>query len=142
MGVANRYLSFYEKVKTKGDWDLKNNNSYNTKSSMRTIWGIAWKYDQDNGKTTTFSCNYFSNASAADVGNFHYGYVGVLSGFSDETLFKCAGIAEVVKLGLRNDPTFREHFVELMWGKSCKYGDQTNDYLFNFLGMEHAKKNK
>ncbi|HHU47956.1 MAG TPA: hypothetical protein GXZ40_08670 [Bacteroidales bacterium] len=142
MGIVNRYMSFYEKVKTYGDWDLKNNNSNNPKSSMRTIWGIAWQYDHDNRTSTTFSCDYFSGASAADVGNFHYGYVGVLSGFSDEKLFKCAGIAEVVKLGLRKDPTFKEHFVELMWGKSCKYGDQANDFLFNILGMEHTRENK
>ena len=64
------------------------------------------------------------------------------SGFSDEILFKGAGIAEVVKLGLRHNPTFKEHFVELMWGKSCKYGDQQQDYLYNALGMEHAKRNR
>jgi len=142
MGVANRYLSFYEKVKTQGDWDLKNNNSDNHQSPMRTIWGIAWQYDHENGTNTTFSCDYFSDASAADVGNFHAGYVGILSGFSDEILFKGAGIAEVVKLGLRHNPTFKEHFVELMWGKSCKYGDQQQDYLYNTLGMEHAKRNR
>ncbi|MBR6174386.1 MAG: hypothetical protein IKQ52_02195, partial [Bacteroidales bacterium] len=142
MGIVNRYISFYEKVKTNGDWDLKNNNSNNHQSPMRTIWGIAWKYEQDNGTNTTFSCDYFSNASAADVGNFHAGYVGVISGFSDEMLFRGAGIAEVVKLGRRHDPTFKEHFVELIWGKSCKYGDQQQDYLYNALGMEYAKKNR
>ena len=131
MGMIGRYASFFKKVKTNGDWDLKNNTN--------TIWGVAWHYDKTFMTKTTFLCDYFSGVSAADVGNFHYGYVGVLSGFSDEVLYKGAGIAEVVKLGAHKDPTFKSHFVELVWGKSCKYGDQKQDYLFTTLGMWHAK---
>lgn len=139
MNIINRYSSFYKKVCTYGDWDLKNNNSNNQKSRSRTIWGSAWQYDHVHKTRTTFSCGYFSDATAADVGNFHYGYVGVLSGFSDEALYKCAGIAEVAKLGMNSSPAFKGHLVEFLWGRSCKYGDQARDYLFNTYGMWHAK---
>ena len=54
--------------------------------------------------------------------------------------FKGAGTAEVLKLGMQNKSTFQKHLVELLWGKSCKYGDQPQDYWYNILGMEHAKQ--
>ena len=140
MSIVNRYISFYEKVKTNGDWDLKNNNSDNHQSPMRTIWGIAWKYDHENGVKTTFSCDYFSGASAADVGNFHAGYTGKVAGFSNYILWKGAGAAETYKAFSNG------HIIEGLWRLNCltgvlnlKSGDRWRDFKFNTKGMWAAK---
>ena len=140
MGIVNRYISFYEKVKTNGDWDLKNNNSNNHQSPMRTIWGIAWKYDHENGASTIFSCDYFSGASAADVGNFHAGYTGKVAGFSNYILWKGAGAAETYKAFSNG------HIIEGLWRLNCltgvlnlKSGDRWRDFKFNTKGMWAAK---
>lgn len=84
-----KYSSYYDKVHTGGDWDLKN--------KKETIWGVAWEYDKTNGVQTTFSCKRFSNANAADVGNYHAGYTGVIAGIGKYILCKGAGLAETVK---------------------------------------------
>ena len=85
------------KVHTGADWDLKNNTE--------TIWGVAWNYDKANATQTTFSCNRFSNANAADVGNYHAGYTGIMAGIGKYILCKGAGLAETVK-SFRNGEIF------------------------------------
>ncbi len=131
MGIVDRYMSYFEKVKPTGDWDLKSNT--------KTIWGVAWKHDK--GKYTTFSCEYFSGATAADVGNFHAGYTGAIAGFSKYILWEGAGGAETCK-------AFKEgHIVEGLWRLNgfvsplnLKSGDRWRDFLFNTKGMNAAKR--
>ena len=131
MGIVDRYLSYFEKVKPTGDWDLKSNT--------KTIWGVAWEHDK--GKHTTFSCEYFSGATAADVGNFHAGYTGVIAGFSKYMLWKGAGGAETYK-AFDNG-----HVAEGLWRLNgfisplnIKSGDRWRDFRFNTKGMNAAKK--
>ena len=131
MGIVDRYLSYFEKVKPTGDWDLKSNT--------KTIWGVAWEHDK--GKYTTFSCEYFSGATAADVGNFHAGYTGVIAGFSKYMLWKGAGGAETYKA------FDNEHVAEGLWRLNgfisplnIKSGDRWRDFRFNTKGMNAAKK--
>jgi len=132
MGIKERYVSYYEKVKTNGDWDLKNNTN--------TIWGIVWEYDKHQGTSTTFSCDFFSNASAADVGNFHAGYTGAIAGFSKYILWKGAGAAETYKAFSRG------HIIEGIWRLNglvgifnLTSGDRWRDFTFNTRGMNAAK---
>lgn len=54
---ANMCKYFYKKVKTKGDWDLKNNKSWGLKK------GYRYKYNK----------KYFRHD---DIGNIHFGFVG------------------------------------------------------------------
>ena len=81
-------LDFYNKVKGGGDWDLKNNES--------TIYGLAYKYQKQNitGKTTFLFEE--KEMSAPDVGNYHFGVVGLANDkFSETTLLKQAGQAQI-----------------------------------------------
>ena len=139
MNMHDRYLSYFEKVHTTGDWDLKNNNASNSNSNARTIWGTAWLYDKNNKSTTTFSCSYFTNASAADVGNFHAGYTGIIAGFSKYILWKGAGAAETYK-------TFKNgNYLSGLWRLNNlltplnrKSGDNPKDFKYNTMGMDVA----
>ena len=135
MDIVDRYVSYFEKVKPTGDWDLKSNT--------KTIWGVAWKYDDVQGDNihTTFSCDYFSGATAADVGNFHAGYTGIIAGFSKYILWKGAGGAETYKAFEHG------HIVEGFWRLhgfisplNLKSGDRWKDFKFNTKGMNAAKK--
>ena len=129
----SKYSLYYDKVHTGGDWDLKNNE--------KTIWGVAWGYDNTNGTQTTFSCNRFSNASAADVGNYHAGYTGIMAGIGKYMLCKGAGLAETVK-SFRNwrifDGLYRAN--SLLTPLNLRSGDRKRDYIFNTMGMGDAKK--
>ena len=129
----SKYSLYYDKVHTGGDWDLKNNE--------KTIWGVAWEYDNTNGTQTTFSCNRFSNASAADVGNYHAGYTGIMAGIGKYMLCKGAGLAETVK-SFRNwrifDGLYRAN--SLLTPLNLRSGDRKRDYIFNTMGMGDAKK--
>lgn len=132
MSIVDRYMSYYNKVKTNGDWDLKNNTL--------TIWGVAWQYDHKNKTTTTFSCRYFSDASAADVGNFHAGYTGHLSGFSNYILWKGAGAAETYK-AFKNGNIVEgllrlNRLISIM---NIKSGDRWRDFKYNTKGMNAAR---
>ena len=135
MGIVDRYISYFKKVKPTGDWDLKSNT--------KTIWGVAWQYDdkKKDGTHTTFSCDYFSGATAADVGNFHAGYMGEIAGFSKYMLWKGAGGAETYK-AFDNG-----HIAEGLWRLNgfisplnIKSGDRWRDFRFNTKGMNAAKR--
>ncbi len=128
-------FSYYMKVKLNGDWDLKNNE--------KTIWGVAWKYDSDNNTNTTFSCSRFSGANAADVGNYHAGYVGTIANIPRYILCKGAGAAETWK-------SFKEKrykdtakgTIQFLNPFDLRSGDQKKDSWYNSIGMEAAKSER
>ena len=129
----SKYVSYYDKVHTGADWDLKNNTE--------TIWGVAWNYDKANATQTTFSCNRFSNANAADVGNYHAGYTGIMAGIGKYILCKGAGLAETVK-SFRNGKIF-DGFLRansLLTPLNFRSGNRKRDYNFNTMGMRDAKR--
>ena len=129
----SKYVSYYDKVHTGADWDLKNNTE--------TIWGVAWNYDKANATQTTFSCNRFSNANAADLGNYHAGYTGIMAGIGKYILCKGAGLAETVK-SFRNGKIF-DGFLRansLLTPLNFRSGDRKRDYNFNTMGMRDAKR--
>ena len=128
-------FSYYTKVKLYGDWDLKNNE--------KTIWGVAWKYDSDNNTNTTFSCSRFSGAYAADVGNYHAGYVGTIANIPRYILCKGAGAAETWK-------SFKEKrytdtaigTIQFLNPYDLRSGDRKKDFWYNSIGMEAAKSER
>ena len=128
-----KYSSYYGYVHQDSDWDLKNNK--------QTVWGIAWEYDHRNGTSTSFSCDRFSNANAADVGNYHAGYTGVKAGINWYFLCKGAGLAETVK-SFRNGKIFDGllRANSLLTPLNLRSGDRKRDYYFNRMGMRDAKK--
>jgi hypothetical protein len=79
-------------VKAESDWDLKANTN--------TIWGVAWKFDGESKHKTMFTFGDYS-MTAADFGNFHYGYTGKYTyqgvGMFDIVLETGAGVAEIGK---------------------------------------------
>ncbi len=91
MGIVDFALT----VKTGSDWDMKNNE--------KTIWGYVWRQELDLNRTdkTKFSFGTYSDMTAADIGNYHYGYVGRFLysgiGLPSYVLWKGAGAAESVK---------------------------------------------
>lgn len=125
-----KYLSFSILSKTNGVWDLKNNKS--------TIWGVAWNHDQIFGTKTVFTSDLFNNASAADIGNFHYGFVGTKADFGRSMLLFAAGAAEVWKSLKERNPNFRERLFQLL-NPACEIsGDNPSDYLFDTMGIRYA----
>ena len=127
-------FDYFVAVKPGGKWDLKNNTS--------TIWGVAWQFDEnsnDKDIKTTFSCSNFSGANAADVGNFHAGYTGVMAGIPVNLLLAGAGAAETYK-------SFSEGRTMQGVGKtlslfnpfSTTKGDNARDCKYNQWGMKAA----
>ncbi len=124
-------FGYYKKVKKDGEWDLKDNEN--------TIWGVAWKYDHDNNTNTTFSCSRFSGANAADVGNYHAGYTGVMAHIPRYVLCKGAGAAETWK-------SFKEErytdaakgAFQLLNPYDIRSGDRKRDFWYNSIGMKDA----
>ncbi len=128
--IIFKYLSFSILSKTNGVWDLKNNTS--------TIWGVAWNHDQIFGTKTVFTSDLFNNASAADIGNFHYGFVGTKADFGRSMLLFAAGAAEVWKSLKERNPNFRERLFQLL-NPACEIsGDNPSDYLFDTMGIRYA----
>ena len=145
-------FDFKELVQTNGVWDLKNNKE--------TIFGIAWDYDKENddknGMFTKFLWgNHYTFSSAADVGNFHAGYVGKYAGgfpgFSDNTLLMGAGFAEGMKhYGNSDNLLATSSALRLATGISSSVfsgngnvvfagGDNYVDNYWNKEGMNYAK---
>ncbi|MDW3197411.1 MAG: DUF6443 domain-containing protein [Cytophagales bacterium] len=82
-GMLNPF-SFRNKVKNKGEWDLKNNKN--------TIFGLA---NHTKGEKTTFTFQGES-MEAQDIGNHHFGAVGEAIGiFPQEFMLKQAGEAQM-----------------------------------------------
>lgn len=73
-------FSFRNKVRNRGDWDLKSNTG--------TIFGLG-----NDGKTQfLFQGN---KMEAQDIGNHHYGVTGKSYGFPEDILLKQAGDAQI-----------------------------------------------
>jgi hypothetical protein len=89
---ARRHWSpteFRNLVRSKGEWDLKNNKN--------TIYGLANSFDKGKETKTQFS---FQNSSytAEELGNYHYGATGKAWNFfmfTEETLLRKAGEAQI-----------------------------------------------
>ena len=82
-GMWNPF-SFRNKVKNKGEWDLKN--------TKNTIFGLA---NHTKGEKTTFTFQGES-MEAQDIGNHHFGAVGEAAGmFPQEFMLKQAGEAQM-----------------------------------------------
>ena len=130
---------YYFAVKTNGKWDLKNNKN--------TIWGVAWKFDEENKTNTNFTFSTYSNMSAADVGNYHAGYTGKFlyggHGLPDGILLDGAGFAEIAKClsrGQYKEGVMRA-FISLMPPPfNTTRGDRYVDYLWNKQGMSDARR--
>jgi hypothetical protein len=129
---------FFDHVKTGGEWDYKGNKS--------TIFGAVWKYDENKKNTTKFTYKEYKFNDAADIGNYHAGFMGRFTkngeGFAPETLWFGAGAAQIAK-----DVTnlsFKEAFKEI--GSFIKpiipYGDQMDDFIWNTTGMIDANTDK
>ena len=124
------------KVLPNGEWDLKNNEN--------TIFGVAWAHGQD-VKTKTGGDNdtYFNfhglneggKFTAADFGNFHAGYTGIMAGISQEVQYQFAGLGEVAKDRSISDMI---HRLTEIYTNVAPYGDQPRDFHFNTGGMETA----
>lgn len=140
-------LDFYKAVKPGGDWDLKANQN--------TIFGVAWKYDQENKTNTTFSFAGYSNMTAADVGNFHFGYTGKFinngKGIDNMGLWMGAGAAETLKSVTEGRISDFLNQVKQMTGYPVgtvtmpplpPFGDRDVDFYWTTTGMTEADKTK
>ncbi len=129
---------FKKAVTDGGDWDLKTN--------LNTIWGVAWQYDQKNNTTTTFSFNEYTGMTAADVGNFHYGFTGKCAmmgfGFTDSMLEKQAGKAEIAKNIRQGNYSEAEKGMVQLNSNLRPYGDRVIDNKYIRAGIKEAKSVK
>jgi hypothetical protein len=85
-GLLFNPITFYNLVKGKGDWDLKNNKN--------TIYGLSHTLDKLNNTTTWFDFNR-ERMTTEDLGNFHYGTTGRAAGISEGLLLYAAGQAQI-----------------------------------------------
>lgn len=128
-------LEFYNAVKPGSDWDLKNNEN--------TLFGLAWK----EARETTFSFGDYTNMTAADVGNYHFGYVGKFTkggeGYSKWTLSKGAGVAEAIKEwgeGSKFRAILRANMA--LAPLNMRSGDRRIDYKWISTGIMDANRKK
>jgi RHS repeat-associated protein len=131
-------LSWVNKVLPGHEWDLKSNTS--------TIFGVAWKNDQDiKSKTGGDNDTYFNfgglsengKFTAADFGNYHAGYTGIMAGVSQEVQYQFAGLGEVAKFRSFGDVF---HRLGELWKNKMPYGDVRTDFHYNTDGMVDAAK--
>jgi hypothetical protein len=130
-------VDFGMAVKAGAEWDLKANTS--------TIRGLAWKFDGSNTNKTMFTFGDYS-MTAADVGNFHYGYTGIYtykgSGMSDLLLETGAGAAEIAKnMGEGKYSEATKGYLQLETF-TRPYGDRPIDNYWIRMGIGYANKNK
>jgi len=133
---------FADWVKAGSVWDLKGNE--------KTIFGVAWAYDQANKTETTFNFGGYSNMTAADVGNYHFGYIGRYTnngkGFSENTLWIGAGLVEIKKNIFDEGKFFTglSGMTQLLGpiGPRPPYGDRMVDFIWSTMGMIDADKSK
>jgi hypothetical protein len=125
------------KVLPNQEWDYKANNN--------TIFGVAWSFDikaREQGlnlsSTGFFDKNsklYFEDAAA--FGNYNAGYTGIYAGVPESHQLVWAGLGEVAKF--HPDTIKRVH--EIVNGYET-HGDNEVDYMWNTMGMSHAKSGK
>lgn len=136
---------FKEAVQQDSDWDYK--NDYNTETGEGSIFGYAWNYDIGKEDKTKFSFSGYSGMTAADIGNYHFGYVGRYTyggkGMSKYILWKGAGFAETQKEfneGSKFKGIFRA--ADLLNPMSITSGDRVKDFRYSTKGMNDANKIK
>ena len=120
------------------------------KDNKETIFGVAWAYYQTNRVSTTFNFGDYSKLTAADVGNYHFGYVGRYTangkGFSPSTLWVGAGLVEIKKNILDEGKvlTGLTGVTQLFGpgGPRPPYGDSGADFVWSTRGMRDADKSK
>jgi RHS repeat-associated protein len=138
MSIVNP-MTFYNLVKGKGDWDLKNNKG--------TIYGVAHAFDKATNSSTKFIYNNYAY-SAEDLGNYHYGATGSALWFGNEQLLLMkAGDAQItsststpewqryeLRTTIREQPNGMTNEVEVrvrLW----PYGDDPHDQLMISRGF-------
>jgi RHS repeat-associated protein len=133
-------ITFRNKVKTKGEWDLKNNKN--------TIYGLA-----NDGKTR-FSFQK-KEMEAQDVGNHHFGVVAKASGiFSENFILEQAGEYQI-KSGTsklewqiyttERIPTFTKTGRLIWLDKRVMlppYGDDPRDQMWIKAGFDYYKNRR
>lgn len=129
-------LSWFENVLPGHRWDLKAN--------QKTIFGVAWAFDDGKKDKTAFTFSYNNNmlnlefSNAADVGNFHAGYTGTYANISYQIQRLFAGGGEKIKNATDRDG-------KNFWGNSIivpPFGDRKPDYFWNKMGMVAADYDK
>ena len=130
-------IGFGLAVMSGGPWDFKANTT--------TIWGVAWKFDEKRKHKTMFTFGDY-NMTAADFGNFHFGFVGKFTyqgiGMPDIVLETGAGAAEIVKnVNEGNHLEAAEGFKQLRT-LTRPYGDRFIDNSWIRCGIEYANKTK
>jgi RHS repeat-associated protein len=119
------------KVLPKGDWDFKNNT--------KTIFGVAWAFDEKRikaGETswhTGFNDGIHQFSSAADFGNYHAGYTGICAHISRDAQYSWAGLGEIAKIPY----DLRVRLKQLI-ARIPPYGDRPVDNWWNTQGMDEA----
>ena len=121
-------LSWLENVLPGNRWDLKANE--------KTIFGVAWAFDKNSEIKTAFTFSYNNTLNlefknAADVGNFHAGYMGMYANISVAVQRMFAGGGEKAKNAVDRDGNN-------FWGNSVlvpPFADRKPDYFWNKMGM-------
>jgi RHS repeat-associated protein len=120
--------------------ELPGNHPWDLKGNTKTIFGVAWAFDESTGKGkphTAFSFNFNNHtlnlefSSAADVGNFHAGYTAMYANLSVASQRLFAGVGEKLKNAKDLDG-------KNFWGNSWlspPFMDKKADYFWNKMGM-------
>jgi len=114
--------TFYDLVKTGGDWDLKN--------KPNTIFSMAERLDKK--QVTLFTFGKYKMA-AQDIGNFHYGVFGKAFGLSEVGLLKAAGMIEMKEGKSRPEWQTPENMRKY-------YGDDPRDQGWIKEGFKYFKR--
>ncbi|MBO4599597.1 MAG: hypothetical protein J5641_02545 [Bacteroidales bacterium] len=130
-------FKFRNLVKTRGEWDLKNNK--------KTIFGLA------NGSATVFLYKD-SGINAQDIGNHHFGYISKAFGlFPEEFILRQAGRYQI-RAGTSKPEWQRKETIDYMLNANPMsagpvvqhllppYGDNPRDQLWIQKGFDEYKK--
>ncbi len=136
--VDGNYWTFFNLVRTGAPWDYKNRDD--------TVFGFGFDSEAEELTDTRFSFNLNFNGqsfnkndlTAADIGNFHAGFVGNQAGFSDIDLFIGAGMAESYKDAKKFELRFAQVYQLLVDG--APYGDEQRDYDFDVMGIAASRQ--
>ena len=134
-------IDFYHAVKETGLWDLKYNSN--------TIFGYIWCKEKDNKEDikTEFSFGDYDHLTAADFGNYHFGYVGSFvysgKGIPPYILLKGAGSAEAMKEWREGNKFISlMRFEQFLDPRSLVSGDRPRDYYWTTQGIKEARRQK
>jgi len=115
-GTVSKYVWFYNKVKTGGDWDYKKLSSYGTLMPS----GVEKRQFED-------------------FGNFHYGATGAAAGFTEGQLLRMAGR---VHTDPRTAQGERAGPIDALLGRGGTehYGDDPEDQVMIKSGIEYFRR--